>query len=516
MNTTQLSAGIAFGVLVLAFAAVTDVRAQSSDDALAAIQFPVAELGNCGSKEECKTYCDEPDNIEACISFAEENNLMPAKEIEHAKKFLAAGAKGPGGCTSKNSCESYCNNPDNIETCVTYAEENGLMDGEELAEARKVRDAIRKGVKPPPCGGKKECDAYCESPENMPACIEFASAAGLMSEEEQRNAQQMLQAIKAGAKPPACRGKEKCDAYCSQDEHFDECMEFGKAAGFMNEKEYEMAKKTRGKGPGGCRGKEECDAFCTNSPENEEICFNFGKENGLIPPEQLRQMEEGNQKFRESFSNMPPEVASCLSEKFGADRFEKFKNGEIRPSRDIGDAMGTCFQQFEEQRRQNEGQQQQMMQRPGEEGGPPGEFNGPRTPEGAFRPPESFQCEGENCKPPEGISGGPVPEGMMGPPSQEQIEEYKRQMTEQYQRQMTEEYQRQMIEGGGSGEPGQPVPPQFGSPPEGAYMMPSESGGGFGEFVPSGESAPAPAPAPASESFAGAAILFFQSLLLGK
>ena len=489
MNITQLSAGIAFGVLLLAFAAVTDVRAQSSDDALAAIQFPVAELGNCGSKEECKTYCDEPDNIEACISFAEESNLMPAKEIEHAKKFLAAGAKGPGGCTGKNSCEAYCNNPDNIEACVAYAEENGMMDEEELNEARKVRDAIRKGVKPPPCGGKKECDAYCENPENMPACIEFASAAGLMSEEEQRNAQQMLQAIKAGAKPPACRGKEECDAYCSQDEHFDECVEFGKAAGFMNEEEYEMAKKTRGKGPGGCRGKEECDAFCTSSPENEELCFNFGKENGLIPHEQLRQMEEGDQKFRDSFSNMPPEVASCLSEKLGAERFEKLKNGQVRPSRDIGDSMGSCFQQFEMERRQNEGQQQQIMQRPGEEGGPPRDFNRPRPPE------EGFQCEGENCQPPEGMPQRPFvrpPEGFMPPEGEFRPPE-------------------------GS------YPPREGtvySPPEG-FVRPEGTVEGFVppvEMAPQEAIAPAPAPAPepAPESFAGAVILFFQSLVFEK
>ena len=460
MNITQLSAGIAFGVLLLAFAAVTDARAQSSDDTLAAIQFPVAELGNCGSKEECKTYCDEPDNIEACISFAEKNNLMPAKEIEHAKKFLAAGAKGPGGCTGKNSCEAYCNNPDNIEACVAYAEENGMMDEEELNEARKVRDAIRKGVKPPPCGGKKECDAYCENPENMPACIEFASAAGLMSEEEQRNAQQMLQAIKAGAKPPACRGKEECDAYCSQDEHFDEC-----------------------------RGKEECHAFCTSSPENEELCFNFGKENGLIPHEQLRQMEEGDQKFRDSFSNMPPEVASCLSEKLGAERFEKLKNGQVRPSRDIGDSMGSCFQQFEMERRQNEGQQQQIMQRPGEEGGPPRDFNRPRPPE------EGFQCEGENCQPPEGMPQRPFvrpPEGFMPPEGEFRPPE-------------------------GS------YPPREGtvySPPEG-FVRPEGTVEGFVppvEMAPQEAIAPAPAPAPepAPESFAGAVILFFQSLVFEK
>ncbi|MBI2025356.1 hypothetical protein HYT04_01015 [Candidatus Kaiserbacteria bacterium] len=341
MKNNYIPAGIVCGALLLSLVLVGNARAQS--DVVESIQFPVAELGNCGSKEECRTYCDEPDNMKACIVFAEKNNLMPAKEIEHAKKFLSAGARGPGGCTGKKSCEAYCNNPENIEACVAFAEENGLMDADELSEARKVRDAIRRGVKPPPCGGKEACDAYCESPENMPACIEFASAAGLMSAEEQQGAQKMLQAIKAGAKPPACRGKKECDAYCSKDENFDECVEFGKAAGFMNAEEYEMAKKTRGKGPGGCRGKEECDALCSD-PAKEDMCINFAIDNGLMSEERKSEMEEGNRRFRESFGNMPPEVASCLTEKWGADNFEKFKSGAMRPSRQMGEEMQPCFQ----------------------------------------------------------------------------------------------------------------------------------------------------------------------------
>ena len=519
---TYSVAGIAFGVLVFSLVVVGNARAQSDEQA---VQFPVAELGNCGSQEECKTYCDEPDNIEACIAFAEENDLMPPEEIEMAKKFIAAGAKGPGGCTGKDSCETYCNDLEHIDVCLAFAEENDLMPPEELQEAKKVQAAIKSGVKPPPCGSKKACDAYCESPDHMSECITFAKAAGLMSEEDMANADKMLQAIQSGVKPPACRGKEECDEYCSQDEHFDECMEFGKAAGFMNDEEYEMAKKTRGKGPGGCRGKEECDAFCNNSPENEEVCFNFGKEHGLIPEEQLREMEEGNQKFRESFSNMPPEVASCLSEKWGAETFEKLKNGEARPSRNIGDAMSACFGQFEGERMQREGQQRQMM----ENGGPGGEFGGPppegmpeeyrqryeeeyrRQFEAQMQERGAYQCEGENCRPPEGMMSPPPegtmvpPEGMYGPPP----EGIYQQPPEGTYQMPPEGY----MPPSGPVEMAAPVTPiEQTAPAPTAEVAPAP----VSEPAPAPTSAPAPAPEPTSgELLAGAAILFLKALGFG-
>src|SRR3989338_6814312 len=90
----------------------------------------------------------------------------------------------------------------------------------------------------------------------------------------------MLAAIKKGVLPPNCSGKEECDAYCTEPAHTDECINFAIAAGFMTEKEAEMAKKTGGKGPGGCVGKDACDAFCGNQ-DNQQTCMDFAKENGF-------------------------------------------------------------------------------------------------------------------------------------------------------------------------------------------------------------------------------------------
>ena len=139
-----------------------------------------------------------------------------------------------------------------------------------MEEVKKVR-AIDKGVKPPACKSKKECDSYCSSPDNMEECLAFAEAASFMPPEELANAKKVLAAVKQGIKPPACKGKEECDTYCSDERNFEECINFAEAAGFMRPEEVEMAKKTKGKGPGGCRGKEECESFCQKE-ENTEVC----------------------------------------------------------------------------------------------------------------------------------------------------------------------------------------------------------------------------------------------------
>ncbi len=327
------------GFIVISLAAIGSATLAQN------IQFPVEELGNCKNKSSCEAYCDKPENTEACISFAEKNNLMSKEEVATAKKFIAAGSKGPGGCNGKESCENFCNDIANIDDCVSFAEKNDLMPQEELKEAKMVQAAIKRGVKPPSCNGKKACDTYCEdsdhmeeciafgaeagfiqgkeledaqkmlvaikkgvkpppckgkeacdtycsSPDNIEVCMTFAKAAGFMTPEEAQNSEKMIAAVKKGVKPPPCRGKEACDAYCSEDAHVEECINFSIAAGFMDEKDAEMAKKTKGRGPGNCKGKNECEAFC-NNPDNQETCFNFAKENGMMPEEDMKKIEEG-------------------------------------------------------------------------------------------------------------------------------------------------------------------------------------------------------------------------------
>ncbi len=212
----------------------------------------------------------------------------------------------------------------------------------------------------------------------MEECMTFAQAAGFMNEQEAQDSQKMLTAIKKGVKPPACRGKDECDRYCGEASHAEECINFAEAAGFMKPEEAVMARKTGGRGPGGCKNKDECETFCNNS-DNQETCFNFGRENGMIPPEELQKMEEGKQQFSESLKQAPPQVTECISGVVGVERLEKFKSGAIMPPQNIGDKIGGCFRQMMDQPRQGQpGQDQSGQFQPG-----PGVIN----PGGQMMPP---------------------------------------------------------------------------------------------------------------------------------
>jgi len=444
------------------------------------IQYPVKELGNCKDESACKSYCDKPENANSCVDFAEKNNLMSKEEIKMARKFIAAGSKGPGGCKGKDECEAYCNNIDHIDECISFAEENNLMPPEELEEAKKVQAAIKRGVKPPSCGnkkqcdiycdqsehmeecvafgieagfiqgqeledvqkmlaavkrgvkpppcrGKKACDAYCGNPDNMEMCVTFAMEAGFMNEKDKADSQKMLQALKKGIKPPNCRGKDECDVYCSEESHFEECTKFAAAAGFMSEQDAEMARKTGGKGPGGCKGKEKCEAFC-NNPDNQETCFNFAKDNGMIPEADLKQMEQGKQKFQESLQQAPSAVLDCLNSEIGTDLMEKFKSGGAMPPREIGDKMRGCFEKMGPPGPDGQGEPekfqpgqippQEQSQMPSQSQMPPGEF---KPPEGYQQPPEGFQPPPEGFQPPmdqmQPMMPPPPSEAPVSPPS---------------------------------------------------------------------------------------------------
>jgi len=377
------------GFIVIGLVTVGAVSAEN-------IQYPISELGNCKSDVDCRAYCDKSKNTDACLSFAQENNLMSAQEIDIAKRFLAAkdtpgrcvgkvacdvycndishinecvpfaqnnnllptdqlqeakkiqtaianGVKPPS-CANKEACDTYCQDPNHMEECIAFGEATGFLQGQELVNAQKVLAAIKSGIKPPPCQGKDACDAYCSNPDTAEACMNFSIAAGMMSEQEKANSQKMLQALKKGIKPPPCKGQQECDAYCSSEEHAQECINFSVAAGMMSEGEAAMARKTGGKGPGGCVGKDACDAFC-NNPDNQEACFIFAKDNGMIPEADLKRMEEGRQQMKQTLEQAPAEVLACLKVEVGVDMVEKIKNG-VMPPKEMGDKMQTCFQKM--------------------------------------------------------------------------------------------------------------------------------------------------------------------------
>lgn len=177
-----LFAIIITGIFVLGKAG--PVIAQTNSPTTPKISYPITELGNCANKTACKAYCDKESNVDACLSFAKKNNLMTDDEIKTAKNFKNTNMVGPGGCKGKDECKLYCNGPDHMDECIAFAEKNGMMSGKKLEEAKKVKGAIAKGIKPPACGGKEACDAYCSSSEHVEECVNFGEAAGIISKED--------------------------------------------------------------------------------------------------------------------------------------------------------------------------------------------------------------------------------------------------------------------------------------------------------------------------------------------
>ena len=136
----------------------------------------------------------------------------------------------------------------------------------------------------------------------------------------------------------------------------------------MSAKETEMARKLEARA-WRCRGGKSAILFA--NPDNQETCFQFGKDNGMIPEEDLKRMDEGRQGMKESFGQMPEEVLTCLTSSLGADMVEKIKSGTAMLGSKTGDAMRECFEKFPPPERRQEGQPGQPGQNridPGQQG----------------------------------------------------------------------------------------------------------------------------------------------------
>lgn len=399
INQRILAGGILIiGILVSLFL-TWDALASSPFD----ITFPIAELNNCKDQNECKAYCDQPENAGACLAFAKKHGLVVKDELERAEK-LANIKNGPGGCNSRESCESYCNNVDHIDECVAFAEQNGLMDQDDLAEAKKVRDAVKRGAKfPGGCQDKTSCEAYCSDPSKTRECLAFAKEAGFIDKEEAERAEKFIPLMERGETPGGCRSKETCEQYCFEEDHLEECIAFGEKVGAISEKEKEIIKKTGGRGPGGCRGRQ-CESFC-REPANQKACFDFAREHGLLREEDLRRMEEGRQHLRRGLEQAPPEVKECLQAVLGPEGLTSLESGEFFGGQELGEKMRGCFEK--------------MMQFGGPEGAggpgglPQGEFRGPGGCSTSEECQAFCQANPEECQRFGGGRGGPE---LIGPP----------------------------------------------------------------------------------------------------
>jgi len=317
----------ACAISLVAFVAVVSVALAAS---IFDIEYPIPELGNCADRLECKAYCNNPDNAEACFEFAKKYGLADSRteeKINQVKKL--AEDPGPGGCDSRESCEEYCKDPNHSEECIDdavrrgfmsqeeaerskklanggpggcrgdecrvycddvahenecfeFAAENGFIDKQEVERIRDLKKKFDQQEGPGGCNNERDCRMYCDNPDHTEECVDFAEKNGLMTSEEA----QRIKKIGLAGGPGGCKGNE-CRTYCEDPEHQQECIDFAEREGLMSKDEVAQARKFVGKtGPGGCKGERECRAFC-ESPDNAEMCLTHAEQNGLMPKEEI-------------------------------------------------------------------------------------------------------------------------------------------------------------------------------------------------------------------------------------
>jgi hypothetical protein len=326
------------------------------------ITFPIPELGNCGSKDECLAYCNEPRNIPACVKFARERGLVNAEEAARAEKFsrkLSRG-EGPGGCRSPQECRAFCNNLSNLEVCVKFAEEEGISN-REVEEGKKILAYLRSGGQlPGGCNSKESCEKYCGDFSHAEECFNFAVRAGITQvrgeipgEAKGRfeggipagQFQKLLELVKKGETPGGCKSKEECENYCRSGDRLEECLAFAEKAGFVEPERAQKIRQSGGFGPGGCNSPDSCRRYC-NDPAHREECFRFAEEHGFIKKEEIERAKEGLVHLRAGLEQAPPEVAMCLKSVLGTNIIEDIQSGNLTPGPEIGERVRQCQEKF--------------------------------------------------------------------------------------------------------------------------------------------------------------------------
>src|SRR3989344_8748803 len=202
-------AGVAYGV------GAAEPNQAPVEEEISAVNFPIPELGNCGSQEECHDYCEDLAHASACIAYAKANDLLSeedVKTLEEFSDFIENG--GPGGCKTEESCGAYCEDTANLKECLGFVKKHNLLTEDEIKEVEKAVEVIENGG-PGGCTKEEEGRIYCEDIDHIEECVDFADKFDLVTSDELEEMRKMASVKKAGVVFPGnCKTKESCMQYC--------------------------------------------------------------------------------------------------------------------------------------------------------------------------------------------------------------------------------------------------------------------------------------------------------------
>lgn len=210
-----------FIVFILVFLMVVKVHAESpsttsanqtNPSELAAkkygITFPIPELGNCGSFNECRNFCEDAQNKDVCINFAKKKGFYKEHKTDEKNAILNA-AKHELGCDSEDSCKQFCGEQQNWEKCGEFAKKHKLSGGQ--VEDSSKKDILEKAQNFLGCDSYQSCKNFCQQEANRKRCDEFAKLVGLKGGVEHKGPQPSPAYENASEKARFCREfPQKC------------------------------------------------------------------------------------------------------------------------------------------------------------------------------------------------------------------------------------------------------------------------------------------------------------------
>lgn len=236
------------------------------------VVFPITDLGGCTGPQECRDFCEQVANQQACMDFAKKKGFQ--KEVNDGtslnrqkKDELLTKAQTELGCTSMETCSKICET--DHSRCEAFARKHGVYQEPPSSASRYSKEEkmqlMEKAQSELGCASMESCKSTCE--KNPQVCMAFTKKHGFDNNETATNPS-------SGTSPNygtkrfgkgGCDSEESCKKYCQ--ENPDECPGFkgytkaieGSGAAETNKKNYV--------GPSGCRTEAECKNWCNDHPD---------------------------------------------------------------------------------------------------------------------------------------------------------------------------------------------------------------------------------------------------------
>lgn len=180
----------------------------------AATSYPIQALGNCRDAKECFYYCEIPRNSASCWSY--KTYVMQGQVLAETIRSEPPSAQAVtfpiaelGNCSSREECMKYCQEVVNQQACADFAKKKGLQKGSnqgQSGEPKKLSEDIMKAAATElGCTSEQTCKEICEKEESREKCRKFAESHNLNKQRSQNSAPSNTQSIqKQPVRLPSC------------------------------------------------------------------------------------------------------------------------------------------------------------------------------------------------------------------------------------------------------------------------------------------------------------------------